>query len=117
MKSIHAVLVALLVSFPSAAAPPALINQKCAACHNSKQASGGLDLSALPFNLSDRSNRDRWIRIHDRIEKGEMPPKGVDLPRSNPPRAGGGVQAPFAGDYGEGRGSRPDRRAGLDPQR
>jgi Protein of unknown function (DUF1592)/Protein of unknown function (DUF1588)/Protein of unknown function (DUF1585)/Protein of unknown function (DUF1587)/Planctomycete cytochrome C len=60
--------------------PPKAIEQTCAGCHNGKTTMGGLDLGALPFNLAERSNRERWIRIHDRIEKGEMPPKGVDLP-------------------------------------
>ncbi|MDX1981919.1 MAG: DUF1592 domain-containing protein, partial [Bryobacteraceae bacterium] len=63
------------------AGPPRLIEQTCTGCHNQKTSMGGLDLTTLPFHLSDRSNRDRWIRIHDRIEKGEMPPKdGVALP-------------------------------------
>ena len=43
---------------------------------------GGLDLSSLPFDLADRSTRDRWIRIHDRVEKGEMPPVAAALPQS-----------------------------------
>ena len=81
MKPIHAIpLAVLLASVTLLAGPPKMIEQTCAGCHNQKTAMGGLDLSALPFNLAERSNRDRWIRIHDRIEKGEMPPKGVDLP-------------------------------------
>ena len=57
-----------------------IIEQSCFGCHSSKLAKGGLDLSALPFDLKDRSNRERWIRIHDRVEKGEMPPVAVALP-------------------------------------
>jgi len=44
-------------------------------CHDKDTAKGGLDLTKLPQDLHDRSLRERWIRIHDRIEKGEMPPK------------------------------------------
>ncbi len=81
MKPIQAIPLALaLASLTLDAAPPKAIEQTCAGCHNQKTAMGGLDLTALPYNLAERSNRDRWIRIHDRIEKGEMPPKGVDLP-------------------------------------
>ncbi len=81
MKPIHAIPPALLLaSLTLLAGPPKLIEQTCAGCHNQKTAKGGLDLAALPFNLAERSNRDRWIRIHDRIEKGEMPPKDVELP-------------------------------------
>ncbi len=57
-----------------------LIQQNCGQCHDRETAAGGLDLAALPFELSDRSRRDHWIRIHDRIEKGEMPPKSGTLP-------------------------------------
>jgi len=72
-------LAGLLVWQTLQAAPPILIGQMCTGCHNAKNAMGGLDLTTLPFNLADRSNRERWIRIHDRIEKREMPPKGVAL--------------------------------------
>ncbi len=63
---------------PASLAP--MIQRHCSGCHSRKTASGGLDFAALPFDLSDRPTRDRWIRIHDRIGKGEMPPKGTDLP-------------------------------------
>jgi len=56
-----------------------LISQSCVECHDKDTAKGGLDLTSLSFDLSDRSIRERWIRIHDRIENGEMPPK-VSLP-------------------------------------
>ena len=62
------------------AVPAKLIEQSCGGCHNSKTASGGLDVGALPLTLTDRATRDKWIQIHDRIEKREMPPKGVELP-------------------------------------
>ncbi len=42
---------------------------------------GGLDLTALSFDLKDHATRERWIRIYDRVEKGEMPPKVEDLPK------------------------------------
>ena len=52
----------------------------CSGCHNARNAMGGLDLAALPPRFDDRSLRDRWIRVHDRVAKGEMPPKGVPFP-------------------------------------
>ena len=58
-----------------------LLKQACFACHVQEEAAGGLDLSALSFALSDRAVRDQWVRIHDRIEKREMPPQGYDLPQ------------------------------------
>ena len=78
---------ALLVLLPGhrvfAAVPeqlPPLIEQSCIDCHDKENAKGSLDLTSLSFNLKDRSTRERWIRIHDRVESREMPPKAVVLP-------------------------------------
>ena len=57
----------------------AFLQQHCAGCHNRESRKGGLDLGSLPFALADRSVREQWIRIHDRVEQGEMPPKGAGL--------------------------------------
>jgi hypothetical protein len=60
-----------------------MLENHCVECHDRGTAKGGLDLSKLPQDLQDRSLRDRWIRIHDRVEKGEMPPKKADLPEGD----------------------------------
>ena len=57
-----------------------LIPSVCSGCHNAQNAMGNLDLAALPPRFEDRTLRDRWIRVHDRVAKGEMPPKGVPFP-------------------------------------
>lgn len=57
-----------------------LLDPSCSGCHSKSVAKGGLDLGALSFDLKDRANRERWIRIHDRVEKGEMPPVAKMLP-------------------------------------
>ena len=57
-----------------------LLEQSCLDCHDKETSEGGLDLTALPFELNSRAVRERWVRIHDRIEKGEMPPQADDLP-------------------------------------
>ncbi|HSU66251.1 MAG TPA: DUF1592 domain-containing protein, partial [Tepidisphaeraceae bacterium] len=54
-------------------------DKTCTGCHSGVGAIGGLDLVALSSDLSSRPTRDRWVRTHDRIERGEMPPKGVEL--------------------------------------
>ena len=103
------------VGLPEKLAP--LMKQTCFHCHDKETAEGGLDLTSLSFDPSDRSLRDRWIRIHDRIEKGEMPPKADDLP---PPDRAGMVKLLAAAindvDHGEvvasGRG--PIRRLNRD---
>lgn len=60
---------------------PPQIEQNCIECHDRDNTKGGLDLTALPFDLANSSIRERWIRIYDRVEKGEMPPKAEDLPK------------------------------------
>lgn len=57
----------------------ASIGRSCMSCHTGTAAKGGLDLAGLPFDLSTRAVRERWVRIHDRVEKGEMPPKGAPM--------------------------------------
>jgi hypothetical protein len=57
-----------------------LIRQSCLDCHDGPAAEGGLDLASLAFTLDDRSLRDRWILIHDRIQTLEMPPDPDTLP-------------------------------------
>jgi hypothetical protein len=56
-----------------------VVKKTCLGCHNTDSADGGLDLSTLSFDLADRVLRQRWIRIYDRVEQKEMPPKGNDL--------------------------------------
>lgn len=57
----------------------ALIAAKCVSCHGTDEPQGGLNLTSLPFALGDRTIRARWIRIHDRVDHGEMPPDEGDL--------------------------------------
>lgn len=71
-------LVASAEELPTAAS--SLLRQVCFGCHDKETSEGGLDLSALSFDLNNRPVRERWVRIHDRIEKGEMPPQADDLP-------------------------------------
>ncbi len=68
---------AMIAALPDQIAP---LMQSCLKCHDKDTHKGGLDLTALSFDLTDRSIREQWIRIHDRVEKGEMPPKASDLP-------------------------------------
>lgn len=75
-------LVAGLVGGPPAAASPvpeAFLASHCIGCHSGPEGEGGLDLTALPRDLSTSEARERWLRIHDRVAKGEMPPE--DEPR------------------------------------
>ena len=61
---------------PAAVPPlaPAFIEQHCAGCHNDIDKEAGLDLTSLAYTPGDSANFARWVRIHDRVEAGEMPP-------------------------------------------
>jgi hypothetical protein len=80
----------MLVLFPFVASAgelpntaSSLLRQACFGCHDKETSEGGLDLTALSFDLNNRAVRERWVRIHDRIEKGEMPPQADDLPKDS----------------------------------
>ncbi|MFN7933223.1 MAG: DUF1592 domain-containing protein [Bryobacteraceae bacterium] len=77
---VHQYLTILLATLASGAPPAPLqssLDKQCAGCHTGAAAKNGLDLATLPYDLSNRSTRERWVRIYDRVEKREMPPKGV----------------------------------------
>ncbi len=47
----------------------------CASCHDDVAKKGGLDMTALSFTPGDPANFARWVKVHDRLLAGEMPPK------------------------------------------
>ena len=51
------------------------IQRHCADCHDSTTKEAGLDLTKLPFEPEDKLNLAIWVRVHDRVGSGEMPPK------------------------------------------
>src|ERR1019366_7672323 len=61
----------------SAHANPAFFEKHCYQCHDADTKKGGLDLTALKV---DADHFARWVKVHDRIESGEMPPKNKPRP-------------------------------------
>ncbi len=49
----------------------------CAGCHSTAAHVGGLDLTTLAFDPANASNFAQWVKVHDRLQAGEMPPKSV----------------------------------------
>ena len=77
------VAVGILVALPSvaSAAPPAkFFDAHCTACHDADSKKGGLDLTALKFDPASAENFALWVKVHDRIAAGEMPPKNKPRP-------------------------------------
>ena len=67
----------------SAALPEPLssfLDQHCIECHDADVKKGGLDLTSLPFDLSDDSHFSAWHHVFDRVRDGEMPPKKKPQP-------------------------------------
>jgi hypothetical protein len=66
------------------AAPPAslapFIERHCVDCHNSASPEGGLDLSSHGSDFTDAALQAKWVRIHDRVRDGEMPPRDAVQP-------------------------------------
>jgi hypothetical protein len=50
-------------------------DKNCLECHDAEMKKGGLDLSALKFDLVNGTNFSKWVLVHDRVVAGEMPPK------------------------------------------
>lgn len=81
----------------AAAEPPhtiaGFLSEHCLDCHDSSVKKAGLDLSAATWNLSDTNSFDLWVKVHDRVAKGEMPP--IKRPRPEPSSASSFLQAFF----------------------
>lgn len=56
------------------------IEKYCATCHNDVDKEAGLDLTSLRFAPNDPENFLQWVKVHDRIESGDMPPKEKKRP-------------------------------------
>ncbi|HEX4946993.1 MAG TPA: DUF1592 domain-containing protein [Blastocatellia bacterium] len=61
-------------------APTAFLEAHCYTCHNGATKKGNLDLTALKWELSEAQMFATWVKVHDRVQAGEMPPKGAPQP-------------------------------------
>src|SRR6476660_2413128 len=66
---------------------PTFLADHCFGCHNETDKKGRLDLSKLTFEAKDAANQAVWIRVHDRVTVGEMPPKSRPRPGAAPRKA------------------------------
>lgn len=70
-----------LTSSTRAADPPAslrtFLDEHCVRCHAEEKPKGNLRLDRVGFDLSNADQLRRWVRIHDRVASGEMPPASV----------------------------------------
>jgi hypothetical protein len=55
-------------------------SETCYMCHNAELKSGGLDLELFKSAESITENRETWEHVLQKLQSGEMPPKGAPRP-------------------------------------
>jgi hypothetical protein len=66
------------VSLPQA--QRALLQQYCVPCHNAKTTNGQMRLDDLPLGIDSVETAERWQKVLNVLNAGEMPPQGVKQP-------------------------------------
>ena len=56
------------------------LDEHCIGCHDAATKSGGLDLSKVGQDLNEAATFATWVKVHDRVRDGEMPPKDEERP-------------------------------------
>lgn len=56
------------------------LDNHCLNCHDSVEMKGKLDMEVLSFDLTNPHVFETWVKIHDRADHGEMPPKEKKRP-------------------------------------
>lgn len=60
----------------------AFFEKHCTECHDQQSQKGGLDLTKPAVDLAHAPTLLRWVRLHDRVMSGEMPPKDSEPPKA-----------------------------------
>jgi hypothetical protein len=63
------------------------LEQHCFDCHDADTQKGNLNLSALKYQPGNPGNFETWVKIHDNVACGEMPPKKKARPLEDKRRA------------------------------
>jgi len=66
-----------------APAPPEFVpflETHCFDCHDADAKKGGIDLTSADFDPANPASMRLWVRVHDQISDGEMPPKKKTQP-------------------------------------
>jgi len=61
----------------------AFLDRYCSSCHNADELKGRLDLETLAYDPQSRANLALWVKVHDRVKAGEMPPKEKRRPEAD----------------------------------
>lgn len=77
--------VLLAMALDAAAAPPfngaeEFLQRNCAACHSGNAPKAQLDLTKLAYDPGNPDNFATWVKVHDRVSAGDMPPAPMPRP-------------------------------------
>lgn len=53
-----------------------VLKKHCFECHNAKNQESGLDLETSKDTFDGQRDFALWVKVHDRVQAGEMPPEG-----------------------------------------
>ena len=67
-----------LVSMPET--QRTFLQQYCVPCHNAKTTNGQMRFDDLPFELKSVETAERWQKVLNVLNAGEMPPQGLKQP-------------------------------------
>jgi len=56
----------------------AFVHAHCLRCHGTATKEGGLDLQTLAGDLAIPAAFETWVKVHDKVHSGAMPPKDDD---------------------------------------
>ena len=80
-NSVFAILTLWLLGSAAVSANPKLLFEShCIDCHDADSRKGGLDLASLKTDLTQPDTFATWVKIHDVLAKGEMPPAKKERP-------------------------------------
>lgn len=68
--------IALSASTGLASPARSFLDKNCVGCHSGANPPMGVDLAKIDLNLNDTHTFNRWVRIHDVVRNGQMPPGG-----------------------------------------
>jgi hypothetical protein len=64
-----------------------LVKNYCVDCHSGSKPKAGLNLATLKFDAAEPRTLAAWIRVHDKMADGEMPPPDEEQPSPDERRA------------------------------
>lgn len=56
------------------------LRRHCSDCHAEGASEGGFEITQIGDDLHDEATFANWVRVHDRVRRGEMPPPDSDQP-------------------------------------